>query len=50
MSTHFVKLQTRSRYSDSKQAQCRVGGDFPYLSVADDVNLYIEVHLRRQVD
>jgi hypothetical protein len=25
-----------------------VGGDFPFLSVADDVNLYIEVHLRRQ--
>jgi len=22
-----------------------VGGDFPFLSVADDVNLYIEVHL-----
>eukprot|EP00287_Rhodomonas_sp_CCMP768_P009528 CAMPEP_0196743940 /NCGR_PEP_ID=MMETSP1091-20130531/55258_1 /TAXON_ID=302021 /ORGANISM="Rhodomonas sp., Strain CCMP768" /LENGTH=151 /DNA_ID=CAMNT_0042090399 /DNA_START=6 /DNA_END=461 /DNA_ORIENTATION=+ len=35
------------RYPEAKQAHCRTGGDFPYVSVADEVNLYIEVHMRK---
>mmetsp|Transcript_26500 Transcript_26500/g.87068 ORF Transcript_26500/g.87068 Transcript_26500/m.87068 type:complete len:318 (-) Transcript_26500:124-1077(-) len=35
------------QYDQAKQAFCRVGGDFPYLSVPDEVTLYLEVHLRR---
>ena len=31
------------RYSQAKQALCRTGGDFPFLSVAEEVCLYIEV-------
>jgi len=33
-------------YPEAKIAELRVGGNFPYLSKPDDVNLYIEVHLR----
>lgn len=36
-----------AQYPNAKQAQVRVGGDFPFLSSAEEVNLYIEVHLRR---
>jgi len=32
-----------SKYTSAKQALCRTGGDFPFLSVADEVCLYIEV-------
>eukprot|EP00291_Cryptomonas_curvata_P019739 CAMPEP_0172176834 /NCGR_PEP_ID=MMETSP1050-20130122/15065_1 /TAXON_ID=233186 /ORGANISM="Cryptomonas curvata, Strain CCAP979/52" /LENGTH=313 /DNA_ID=CAMNT_0012849215 /DNA_START=95 /DNA_END=1033 /DNA_ORIENTATION=- len=42
-----------TRYPNARTAHCRQGGDFPYLSVAEEVNLYIQVHLRRmglQVD
>ena len=42
-----AKDELYSKYSKAKQALCRTGGDFPFLSVADEVCLYIEVHLRR---
>jgi len=35
------------RYPEAKQAHCRTGGDFPFISVGDEVNLYIEVHMRK---
>ena len=33
-------------FPDSRITVLRDGGDFPYLSMPDDVNMYIEVHLR----
>ena len=33
-------------FPDARLAVIRDGGDFPYLSSPDDVNMYIEVHLR----
>jgi len=33
-------------YPEAKIAELRIGGNFPYLSKPDEVNLYIEVHLR----
>lgn len=32
-----------AQYPQAKQAQIRVGGDFPFLSSAEEVNLFIEV-------
>jgi hypothetical protein len=34
-----------AQYPQAKQAQIRVGGDFPFLSSAEEVNLFIEVKL-----
>uniref|UniRef100_A0A6U4PX95 Maspardin n=2 Tax=Hemiselmis andersenii TaxID=464988 RepID=A0A6U4PX95_HEMAN len=35
------------RYPNAKKASVRMGGDFPFLAAPEEVNLYIEVHLRR---
>eukprot|EP00281_Chroomonas_sp_CCMP1168_P016878 CAMPEP_0206218634 /NCGR_PEP_ID=MMETSP0047_2-20121206/3901_1 /ASSEMBLY_ACC=CAM_ASM_000192 /TAXON_ID=195065 /ORGANISM="Chroomonas mesostigmatica_cf, Strain CCMP1168" /LENGTH=127 /DNA_ID=CAMNT_0053641145 /DNA_START=68 /DNA_END=447 /DNA_ORIENTATION=- len=41
-----LKEELYRRYTGAKQAHVRVGGDFPFLSASEEVNLYIEVHLR----
>lgn len=33
----------RSHYTDAKLAHLKTGGNFPYLSRADEVNIYILV-------
>mmetsp|Transcript_24818 Transcript_24818/g.40860 ORF Transcript_24818/g.40860 Transcript_24818/m.40860 type:complete len:370 (-) Transcript_24818:240-1349(-) len=44
---HLVE-QVARRYSQggARVAHLRQGGDFPYLSKADDINMYIQVHMR----
>lgn len=34
-------------YPDARVAHLKTGGNFPYLSRADEVNVHIQVHLRR---
>eukprot|EP00164_Ancoracysta_twista_P002858 GFYU01003805.1.p1 GENE.GFYU01003805.1~~GFYU01003805.1.p1 ORF type:complete len:314 (-),score=51.62 GFYU01003805.1:23-964(-) len=34
------------KYPDAKPAQLKTGGDFPFLSRADEINMHITVHLR----
>jgi maspardin len=36
-----------AQYPQAKQAHIRVGGDFPFLSSAEEVNLFIEVQSPR---
>lgn len=33
-------------YPDAKRAHLKKGGNFPYLSVSDEVNIHIQIHLR----
>eukprot|EP01125_Pyxidicula_operculata_P007336 TRINITY_DN2497_c0_g1_i1.p2 TRINITY_DN2497_c0_g1~~TRINITY_DN2497_c0_g1_i1.p2 ORF type:complete len:128 (-),score=32.75 TRINITY_DN2497_c0_g1_i1:80-463(-) len=33
-------------YPNARQAMLKTGGNFPYLSRSDEVNMHIEVHLR----
>jgi len=33
-------------YPNARQATLKSGGNFPYLSRADEINMHIEVHLR----
>jgi maspardin len=42
-----LREEPRKYYPDARLAILKTGGDFPYLSVADELNMYIEVHLRR---
>uniref|UniRef100_M8BCM5 Uncharacterized protein n=1 Tax=Aegilops tauschii TaxID=37682 RepID=M8BCM5_AEGTA len=42
-----LKDQVNERYSSAKRAVLRTGGDFPFLSRPDEVNLYLQLHLRR---
>lgn len=41
-----LKHEVYKFYPGSKQALLKDGGDFPFLSRSDEVNMYIEVHLR----
>jgi len=41
-----VRDQVFKSYPNSRQALLKSGGNFPYLSRADEINLHIEVHLR----
>jgi len=34
-------------YPDAKRAHLKSGGNFPYLACANDVNLYILIHLKQ---
>jgi len=34
-------------YPDARVAHLKTGGNFPYLSRADEVNMHIQIHLRR---
>lgn len=42
-----LKDQVNERYPSAKRAVLRTGGDFPFLSRPDEVNLYLQLHLRR---
>mmetsp|Transcript_9639 Transcript_9639/g.23695 ORF Transcript_9639/g.23695 Transcript_9639/m.23695 type:complete len:342 (-) Transcript_9639:361-1386(-) len=46
VTTAHVRQELKSRYPDAKVATLKQGGDFPFLSCASELTLYIEVHLR----
>merc|ERR1712217_290478 len=41
-----LRRHLRSVYSDARVALLKASGDFPYVSKPDEVNLFIEVHMR----
>jgi maspardin len=43
----FLKDQVGARYPGARRALLKSGGDFPFLSRADEVNLHAQLHLRR---
>lgn len=42
-----LKEQLNERYPGARRAVLKTGGDFPFLSRPDEVNLYLQLHLRR---
>lgn len=42
-----LKDQVCERFPGARRAILRTGGDFPFLSRSDEVNLYLQLHLRR---
>lgn len=42
-----LKDQLSERYPEARRAQLKTGGDFPFLSRSDEVNLHLQLHLRR---
>ncbi|KAL1568973.1 maspardin-like isoform X1 [Salvia divinorum] len=42
-----LKDQVTERYPGARQANLKSGGDFPFLSRPDEVNLHLQLHLRR---
>ncbi|XP_051137230.1 uncharacterized protein LOC127255633 [Andrographis paniculata] len=42
-----LKDQVTERYPGARQAYLKSGGDFPFLSRPDEVNLHLQLHLRR---
>ncbi|KAG2538604.1 hypothetical protein PVAP13_9NG387200 [Panicum virgatum] len=42
-----LKDQLNERYPGARRAVLKTGGDFPFLSRPDEVNLYLQLHLRR---
>uniref|UniRef100_A0A0E0M5V6 Maspardin n=1 Tax=Oryza punctata TaxID=4537 RepID=A0A0E0M5V6_ORYPU len=42
-----LKDQVNERYPGARRAVLKTGGDFPFLSRPDEVNLYLQLHLRR---
>ncbi|CAI0413834.1 unnamed protein product [Linum tenue] len=42
-----LKDQLSERYPEARRAQLKSGGDFPFLSRPDEVNLHLQLHLRR---
>ncbi|XP_020581727.1 maspardin isoform X2 [Phalaenopsis equestris] len=43
----YLKDQVTERYPGARRAIMKSGGDFPFLSRPDEVNLYLQLHLRR---
>jgi len=43
-----VRDEVYKFYPDAKLAELKNGGNFPYLSRPDEVNMYLQVHLRNQ--
>nr|ADE77603.1 unknown [Picea sitchensis] len=43
----LLKDQLGERYPGAKRAFLKTGGEFPFLSRADEVNLHLQLHLRR---
>ena len=41
-----VRDETYKSYPSAKLAHLKTGGNFPYLSRSDEVNLHIAIHLR----
>jgi len=44
--TQEVREETYKFYPAAKLAHLKTGGNFPYLSRSDEVNLYLSIHLR----
>ncbi|KAG0594894.1 hypothetical protein M758_UG120100 [Ceratodon purpureus] len=44
---NFLKDQVGAHYFGARRALLKSGGDFPFLSRADEVNLHAQLHLRR---
>lgn len=42
-----LKDQVSARYPEARRAHLKTGGDFPFLSRPDEVNLHLQLHLRR---
>ncbi|PKI59551.1 hypothetical protein CRG98_020079, partial [Punica granatum] len=42
-----LKDQLSERYPEARRAHLKTGGDFPFLSRPDEVNLHLQLHLRR---
>ncbi|WOL09668.1 maspardin isoform X1 [Canna indica] len=42
-----LKDQVGERFPGARRAILKTGGDFPFLSRPDEVNLYLQLHLRR---
>jgi len=42
-----VREEVYKFFPDAKVAELKTGGNFPYLSRADETNMHLEVHLRR---
>lgn len=42
-----LRDEVGSRYPGARKAVLKTGGDFPFLSRADEVNLHLQLHLRR---
>lgn len=42
-----VKEEVYKCYPHARRAHLKTGGDFPYLSRADEVNVYIQIHLQQ---
>ncbi|KAG8095448.1 hypothetical protein GUJ93_ZPchr0012g21104 [Zizania palustris] len=42
-----LKDQVNERYPGARRAVLKTGGDFPFLSRPDEVNLYLQLHLRQ---
>ncbi|KAF3448409.1 hypothetical protein FNV43_RR09122 [Rhamnella rubrinervis] len=42
-----LKDQLSERYPGARRAYLKTGGDFPFLSRSDEVNLHLQLHLRR---
>ncbi|KGN50200.1 maspardin [Cucumis sativus] len=42
-----LKDQLNERYPGARRAYLKTGGDFPFLSRPDEVNLHLQLHLRR---
>ncbi|KAK4771382.1 hypothetical protein SAY87_031914 [Trapa incisa] len=42
-----LKDQLSEKYPGARRAHLKTGGDFPFLSRPDEVNLHIQLHLRR---
>lgn len=44
--TQLVREDTYKSYPEAKLGHLKTGGNFPYLSRSEEVNLYISIHLR----
>ncbi|KAH9721472.1 Maspardin [Citrus sinensis] len=45
--SHITIMDLSERYSGARQAYMKTGGEFPFLSRPDEVNLHLQLHLRR---
>jgi maspardin len=45
-----VKEEVYKCYPDARRAQLKSGGNFPFLSRSDEVNLFLQIHLRQFAD
>ncbi|XP_072037851.1 maspardin-like [Amphiura filiformis] len=45
--TQGVREETYKCYPEARRAHLKSGGNFPYISRSDEVNLYIQIHLKK---